>query len=269
MNPRTVSALTLRYLFLYVRTPLRIIELIFWPIVDLLIWGYLTFYIAQNSSNDFGQNITRSLLGGVILWDVIFRAQQGVAISFMEDVWTRNLLNVFVAPVRTSEYVMATFLVGLVRISITVVILSLLSYFIYAFNIFWLSWGMIPFFANLLISGWALGMISTALILRWGPAAESLAWAVPFFIQPFTAAYYPVSTMKPVWVQALCGALPSTHVFEGMRQMLDLSHPFFSWSEFFLASGLNVILMAVAASVFGWTLKMARQRALLTKFATQ
>lgn len=266
MNFRTVRALTLRYLFLYTRSPMRLVELVFWPMVDLLIWGYLTLYIKENSGGDFAKGIT-FLLGAVILWDVIFRAQQGVAISFLEDVWTRNLLNVFVAPVRTAEYVTATFLVGMARIGITVAILSLLSYALYGFNIFVLSWSLLAFFGNLLVSGWALGMISTALILRWGQAAESLAWAVPFFIQPFTAAFYPVSQMQPVWVQYIAKALPSTHVFEGMRQMLK-EHTF-NWEHFLWATGLNVVLMALAAVFFGWILKITRQRSLLTKFATQ
>jgi ABC-2 type transport system permease protein len=111
MNFRIISALVLRYLFLYTRTPMRLIELIFWPLVDLMVWGNLTLFLKDNTSESFG-GFLMFLIGGMILWDVLFRAQQGVAISFLEDVWTRNLLNVFVAPVRTTEYVAATFSIG-------------------------------------------------------------------------------------------------------------------------------------------------------------
>ena len=266
MNLRTISALVLRYIFLYTRSPMRLVELVFWPVVDLVVWGNVTVFIQRNSSADFGGFIT-FILGAMILWDIMFRAQQGVAISFLEDVWTRNLLNVFVAPVRTSEYLSATFFVGFLRILVTVVVLGFISWFGYSFNIFILQWWLIPFFACLMVFGWSLGMISTALILRWGQAAESLAWAVPFFIQPLVAVFYPVSAIKPEWLQTVSLALPPTHVFEGMREVLSTGT--FSWEKFGWAVGLNIIFMVIAGSIFAWMLTMTRRRGLLTKFATQ
>ena len=266
MNLRTVHALVLRYLYLYTRTPMRLIELIFWPIVELLIWGYLTMFIQKHSTSDFAQEIT-FLLGAMICWDVIFRAQQGVAISFLEDVWTRNLLNVFVAPVRTVEYLAATYAIGALRICVTVVVLSVISMVLYKFNILALNWTIVPFFGSLLVTGWSLGMISTALILRWGQAAESLAWAVPFFIQPFTAAFYPVGDMKPEWVQNIAWSLPSTYIFEGMRNVLKTG--VFDWGLFGMSCALNVVFLGVAGSVFFAMLQTTRKRGLLTKFATQ
>ena len=267
MNPRIISALVLRYLFLYTRTPMRLIELIFWPLVDLMVWGNLTLFLRDNTSEAFG-GFLMFLIGGMILWDVLFRAQQGVAISFLEDVWTRNLLNVFVAPVRTTEYVAATFSIGFLRICVTVFVLSLCAGFGYGFNVFSMQWALIPFFINLLVFGWSLGMISTALILRWGQAAESLAWAIPFFIQPIVAVFYPVAKL-PAVLQPIALAFPATHVFEGMREVLDPTNGQLNWSHMFWAAGLNVVFMAIAASIFGGMLKMTKKRGLLTKFATQ
>ena len=266
MNFRIISALVLRFLFLYSRTPMRLVELIFWPAVELLIWGNLTLYIQRNSGGDFPREIL-FLVGAFILWDVIFRAQQGVAISFLEDVWTRNLLNVFVAPVRTVEYVASTFIVGFIRICITMIALCSIAYGLYQFSVFQMSWGLIPFFMNLLVTGWALGMLSTALILRWGQAAESLAWAVPFFIQPVTAVFYPVDQMRPAWSQSIAWCLPSTYVFEGMREYLKTQ--VFNWHYFAWAAGLNVVFISIAGWIFVWMLGMTKKRGLLTKFATQ
>jgi ABC-2 type transport system permease protein len=267
MNFRIISALIWRYFFLYTRTPMRLVELVFWPMVDLLVWGYLTLFIKENAGSSLPYPIT-FLLGGIVLWDVLFRAQQGVAVSFLEDVWTRNLLNVFVAPVRTSEYVLATFGVGVLRIFVTVSMMLVVALLLYQFNVFVMGWALLPFFLNLLISGWALGMISTALILRWGQAAESLAWAVPFFIQPFVAVFYPVASIKPEWLQWFSLILPPTHVFEGMRQVMK-PDGVFSMYHFLMAAGLNVLFMGIAAWIFASTLAATRRRGLLTKFATQ
>jgi ABC-2 type transport system permease protein len=265
MNLRVISALVWRYLFLYTRTPMRLVELVFWPMVDLLIWGFLSVYIKQNTEGAFANQIS-FLVGAMILWDVIFRAQQGVAVSFLEDVWTRNLLNVFVAPVRTLEYLAATFGVGALRIMVTVTCMSVVAWLLYAFNVFSLGLALLPFFANLLLCGWALGMVATALILRWGQAAESLAWAVPFFIQPFCAVFYDLSSL-PSWAQKLSNCMPPTYVFEGMRKVMRTGQ--FDWSNFSMALLLNLALLVLAGFAFLAMLEFTKRRGLLTKFATQ
>ena len=265
MNFRTIGALVMRYFFLYTRSPMRLVELVFWPVVDLVVWGNVTVFIQRNTNPEFGSFIL-FMLGAMILWDIMFRAQQGVAISFLEDVWTRNLLNVFVAPVRTAEYVSATFVVGMLRIAVTGLVLGLISYFGYSYNVFSLNWWLIPFFLSLMVFGWSLGMISTALILRWGQAAESLAWAVPFFLQPVVAAFYPVHDM-PQWSQPLAWCFPATYIFEGMREVMKtgtMRLDYLAW-----AGALNVLYLALAGWLFVWILNLTRKRGLLTKFATQ
>lgn len=260
----TIFALVSRYLYLYTRNWVRFIELLFWPITDLLVWGFLTTYLLRQSNPDLPGMVT-FLIGAMIFWDVLFRAQQGVAISFLEDVWTRNLLNIFVAPVRVHEYLMATFAVGFLRILLTLTVLATVSYIFYAFNLLDLQWGLLPFIGNLLLFGWSLGMISTALILRYGQAAEALAWAVPFLIQPVSAVFYPLSVL-PAWIQPIALAFPSTHVFEGMRHVL--LHNEVPWNHVAWAFILNLFYLALAASVFLWILSRVRQHGTLTKFAT-
>ncbi|HCN76469.1 MAG TPA: ABC transporter [Verrucomicrobiales bacterium] len=265
MNLRVISALVLRYIFLYTRNPIRLVEMIFWPLVDLLVWGNLTLFLQRNTTTEFGGFIL-FLLGAMILWDILFRAQQGVAISFLEDVWTRNLLNVFVAPVRTTEYLAATFAVGMLRIFVTVAVLGLVAWAGYRFDIFILDWWLLPFFLNLMVFGWSLGMISTALILRWGQAAESLAWAVPFFIQPIVAVFYPVADM-PAWSQPFAWCFPATYVFEGMRQVMNGG--VMDMGLLVKAVLLNAGYLAAAGALFFHILRVTRKRGLLTKFATQ
>lgn len=265
MNPSSVKALVLKYLFLYTRTPIRLIELVFWPLVNLLVWGYLTIFLQSHTGDTFPYEIT-FLIGAVILWDVIFRAQQGVAIFFLEDVWSRNLLNVFAGPVTNLDYLVSTYIVGILRAAVTTTMLTALSMAMYSFDLFEMQWNLVPFLLNLLVFGWALGMISTALIVRWGPAAETLAWAVPFFIQPFAAVFYPVSALpeKIQWVSKL---LPCSYIFEGMRESLRDGHV--ASEKILAASGLNLLYLAAAGWLFMRVMGIARKKALLTKFASQ
>lgn len=265
MSLVSIHALVMRYLYLYTRTPIRAVELFFWPLVHLLVWGYLTMFLQENMSSDFPYEIT-FLIGAVILWDVLFRAQQGVAIFFLEDVWSRNLLNVFAAPVTNADYLGATYAIGFLRAGVTATMLGLLSALLYSFNVLQMSWALFPFILNLLVFGWALGMISTALIVRWGPAAETLAWAVPFFIQPVAAVYYPVEQL-PSWLQAVAHALPCSHVFEGMRDVLKSGTT--DWRMLGFATGLNLVYLALAGVLFVRVMNVARRKGLLTKFASQ
>ena len=261
MNFSVIRALTSRYLYLYGRNRVRLVELFFWPTVDLLVWGNLSVWLEGGRAADVPSFIPM-LIGGVVLWDVVFRAQQGVAISFLEDVWTRNLLNIFAAPVRPSEYVAAGFVVGFLRILVTVVVLSVLAAVFYHFSILQFHWHLVPFFGLLMVFGWSLGMISSALIMRWGQAAESLAWAVPFLIQPVAAVYYDLSIL-PGWAQGLGWSLPCTPVFEGMRAVIRGNGV--DWSLLGLSAATNVLWLAVAGGTFLWVLRSGRKRGMLTK----
>jgi ABC-2 type transport system permease protein len=261
-----IESLVLRYTYLYARSVPRVIEVFFWPLMDLLVWGYVTLYLRRVGGVSGPANVFMFLLGAMIFWDILYRAQQGVTLSFLEDVWSRNLLNVFVAPVRVSEFVLATYIVGLVRIAITVAVLAALAYALYSFNIFAFGMSLIPFFVNLLLMGWALGMVTTALIMRWGQAAEALAWGVPFFIQPIAAVFYPLDVL-PRWVQPIAICIPATHVFEGMRQVLRGEGV--SAASLAAAFALNAVYLVAAALFFRYMFGVARRKGLLAKLGTQ
>jgi ABC-2 type transport system permease protein len=261
MSSNVIRALVMRYIYLYGRNRVRLIELFFWPTVDLLVWGNLSVFL-ESSRGAQVPSFIPMLIGGVVLWDVVFRAQQGVAISFLEDVWTRNLLNIFVAPVRPVEYVASGFIIGFLRIFVTVVVLSVLSAVFYQFNILQFHWHLVPFFGLLMLFGWSLGLISIALIMRWGQAAESLAWAVPFLIQPVAAVYYSLSTL-PGWAQMIGWCLPCTPVFEGMRAIIRGEG--LDWSMMGLSVITNILWMLAAGGIYLWVLRSGRERGMLTR----
>jgi ABC-2 type transport system permease protein len=152
------------------------------------------------------------------------------------------------------------------RICVTLVILIVVAALAYQFNIFQLGFALLPFLANLILFGWFLGMVSTALIMRWGQAAESLAWAVPFFIQPLAAVFYPVSVL-PTWLQPIANALPCTPIFEGMRTVL--AGKAIPWGNIEHALLLNLVWGALASLFFAANLSHVRKTGLLVKVATQ
>src|SRR5581483_5943273 len=186
----------------------------------------------------------------------------GITVSFLEDIWSRNLLNIFAAPVRASEFVASTYLVGLAQALVVLCVMATVAWLMYGFALTSVGWCLIPLFLNLLVMGWWLGLFTTALILRFGNQAEALAWAVPFLVQPLSAVFYPVSVLPP-FIQPLSFALPSAHVFEGMRMILQKQA--FPEEHLLYAAGLNLFYMIGAAFFFAHMFKQARKRGLLSK----
>src|SRR5690606_3013457 len=146
------------------------------------------------------------------------------------------------APVRMTDYLAATFGVGFLRVGITAVLLSVVAALAYSFNLFQLHWGLIAYYANLMLFGWSLGIVSIVLILRWGHGAESLAWAIPFMVQPFACVFYPLETL-PAWMRGVAVAMPPAHVFEGMRGAIAGGG--FEFRPFLIALGLNACYLAL------------------------
>jgi ABC-2 type transport system permease protein len=251
---RRIWGLMYRHLALYRRSWPRLLELAYWPTLQMCIWGFTASFIASRIGVE-GQVAASLLLGGVLLWEVALRSQMGVAISFLEEIWSRNLGHVFVSPLRPWELVAALLAMSAIRMAIGVVPAVLLAWALYAFNLFAMGPILIVFALNLMAMGWwiALGVVS--LILRHGAGAEALAWSVLFGITPFAAVFYPVSIL-PAVLQPVALALPAAHVFEGMRAALDTGAV--RWDHLAWATGLNVVWTVAAALLFARQFRAAR-----------
>ncbi len=260
MRIRRVLAFTTRYLYLYKRSLPRLMEVFYWPVLDLLLWGFVGTYLARYKGTlpDF---IT-FFLGALILWDILFRSQQGISISFLEDVWSRNLLNVFISPLSPAEYVSSLLIMSMIKLLLASSLMVLLAWLLYSFNVFTLGFALIPLAANLIIMGWSIGIITTAIILRYGQEAEVLAWGIAFLFQPISAVFYPVSVLPP-WLQAVAWCVPSSHVFEGMRTVLTTGT--FPMNNLLHAMGLNVVYIAVSFLFFSWNFRAIKKKGLLVK----
>jgi ABC-2 type transport system permease protein len=252
-SAQRVGAMVLRYWYLLRSSWPRLLELVYWPAVQMLMWGFLQLYIAGNAS--FFARASGTFIGAVLLWDVLFRGQLGFSISFLEEMWARNIGNLMISPLRPVEFVAALMIMSLVRLAIGMGPVSLLAAAFFGFNLYGLGLALAVFFANLILTSWAIGILVSGLVLRNGLGAESLAWTVMFLMLPLTCVYYPVSVL-PGWLQSVSWALPPTYVFEGMRAAL-IDHVF--RADLMLeAFGLNIVLFTLAVSVFVILLNSAR-----------
>jgi ABC-2 type transport system permease protein len=253
-----VFALVLRYVYLLRGSWPRILELAYWPSIQIVLWGFISKHFTGEVSG--AVEAAGALLAAVLLWDILFRGQLGYAISFLEEMWSRNLGQLFVSPLRPHEMIIALTTISLIRTLIGVLPAALLAIPLYAFSIFDLGLPLLAFFVNLMVTSWALGLMVTGLLLRVGLGAESVVWMVMFLIAPVSAIYYPVSVL-PDWLQPVAWALPTAHVFEGMRAVL-----FDGVFRLDLLAGamlLNLFYFGLGVVIFMWSFRTARQRGLL------
>ena len=255
-----VLAMVNRHMMLYKRSPQRIMEIIYWPMLDLLVWGFITLYLAEYKEGL--PTFVTFFLGALILWDILFRAQQGICISFLEEVWSRNLLNLFVSPLRISEYLASIMLVSMAKVIGAAFFTITVALWLYSFNLFVIGLSLIPFIINLVVMGWAVGIFTTAIILRYGQEAEVLAWGLAFLFQPVSAVFYPVSVL-PHFLQVIASGIPAAHVFEGMREVI--THHTFPIHELVLATGLNVIYLVGSILFFRWMFAVVKSKGLLVR----
>ncbi|HEX6145115.1 MAG TPA: ABC transporter permease [Geminicoccaceae bacterium] len=215
---RRVRGMVRRHLYLLASSWPRVLELAYWPTVQMITWGFVTKFL--HGQTEILAQAFGVFISAVLLWDVLFRGQLSVSLLFMEEMYARHIGHLFTSPLRPHELVGSLFAMSVVRTLIGVGGAALLAIPIHQFSIFEaLGWPLIVFFVNLLWFGWAIGLIIAALVLRLGLGAESLAWAVIFMIQPLSGVFYPLDVL-PGWVQPLSWCLPSAAVFEGMRAVL-------------------------------------------------
>ncbi|HXH01738.1 MAG TPA: ABC transporter permease [Candidatus Competibacteraceae bacterium] len=250
-----VGAMALRYAYLLQGSWLRVLELAYWPTVQMILWGFISRFFMQDSTL-LGQ-AAGLLISGVLLWDVLFRSQLGVSVVFFEELYSRNLAQLFVSPLRPYELILSLMTISLVRTLIGVGVAALLALPFYGYRLTDLGWPLLLFFANLLVLGWAIGLQVAALVLRHGLGAESIAWAAIFALAPVSGIYYPIATL-PAWLQPLAWLIPASHVFEGMRAVL-LEHTV-RWDHMLYAVGLNALYLGLGVWTFLAAFRLARER---------
>lgn len=264
MKLRPVCGVVLRQYYLLRGSPIRVVPMFAWVGVDIVLWGFITRYL--NTVGPAGVNFVPRLLGAVLLWDFLTRIMQGVTVAFLEDVWSRNFLNLFATPLLVSEYV-----VGLVVTSVVTSLFGLAVMLVLAtafFGLSFLALGalVVPFVLVLFLFGIALGILGSAMVLRWGPASEWLIWPLPALIAPFAGVFYPVATL-PHWMQAVAAILPPSRVFEALRTVVGGGTP--AVSELAWAAALAFVYVLLGTLTFTSVFRYVVRSGLLARYSAE
>lgn len=215
-----IWGLTLRYLYLFRHSLDRLSDAFFWPTVDIILWGMTSNFLAKNLNEGNSETLILGLLGGIILWIFPWRSQYEIAVNLLEDLWNRNLVNLFVSPIKFIEWVTALLLLGVGKALISFAYASALIYLLYSANILSVGLVLVPWAVLLIMFGWVFGLLVAGIIMRYGTKIQTLAWTSIYIVAPFAAVYYPVSSL-PAWAQTISHFVPASYVFEAMRSAVS------------------------------------------------
>ena len=254
-----IVALLIRYQNIALGSMPRLISIFYWPTVQILFWGFFTNYFYQ--INEF--NIWSSLnviLSAVVLWDVLFRSQLGLSMSFFEELWSRNLPNLFITPIKDHEIIISLLLISFLRTILGLTPAIFFANYFFNFHLFELGLYLIFFFFNLTLIGWSIGLFVSALVLRHGQSFEELAWAIIFIVLPFSCVYYPLSSLPEI-MQSFSSIFPTTMIFEEMRSLIFNSHV--EYSNIIKIICINIILLLLSSLFFLYTLNVVRKKGIM------
>lgn len=256
-----IHALMLKYWYVGLRRLDRFLDVFYWPLIGMLVWGFTTYYISDLVKDSF---IVSILLGGAILWTFFNRAQNDIGVFLLEDFWSRNMINLFSSPMKSSELIVSIALFGLLRAAVSFVFLALIAYALYSFNFLSIGLAYVTIFAfGLMLFGWIIGILVTGLILRFGGRIQVFAWTIGWLIEPFSAVYYPLSSL-PDWLQKISLLLPTTYLFEGMRAAFQ--NAVIDWKSLVLSFAMNIIFLIPAYIFFEKSVLAAKRKGMLTKY---
>lgn len=254
MKLRRIYAVFLRYWFYLIHSYDRLSDMFYWPLVDLILFGVTSkFYQAGTNST----NIIFIVISGVLFWLVVWRAQYEITVNFLSELWDRNLVNLFVSPLKVSEWIVSVFFIGFIKMVISLTFASTLAFVLYKIQFLNYGWYLFPFIFSLILTGWAIGSLITGIIVRYGTKIQTIAWTAVMLISPFSAIYYPLKVL-PEWAQAVAKFIPSSYIFENARNLIINGRV--NWTEILISFFLNIIYLIISVFFLIKSFKKARNR---------
>jgi ABC-2 type transport system permease protein len=251
-----VQAIFFRYFYALIKGPQQLSDLFYWPLIDIFLWGLTSLWFAtQDPHND----VPLLLMSGLIFWQITWRGAIDVSISLLQEFWHRNLVNLFSTPLKLSEWVLGISLFSICKLCVTIAFGISCVYAFYGIHILAIGWAFIPFAVVLLLFGWSLGLIAASIIIYWGQRVEAIAWMIGYVFAPFSAVFYPLSIL-PSWAQTISWCLPSTYIFEGMRQILHGAP--FPTTYFCTSLPLAILYFAISLWIFHFAFEKSRSKGL-------
>lgn len=235
-----IYAFALRHIYPLRRDFDLLSDMLYWPVIDVLLWGVTSQWISGSSASNV---IMASILTGLVLWNVIWRSQSEVSRNLIDEIWNNNLVNLFSTPFMLKEWIIGVLGLSVMKMVFTVSVITPIIFALYRVNIFALGWWIIPFFVCTVMTGWWVGFISAGIVIRWGPKVQTVVWTLPGVLLPLSVVYFPLA-MLPTFLKPIAYLIPTTYIFESMRMLLQSGEVHIHY--LLISAGLNIVYLSFA-----------------------
>ena len=259
---RRALAVTRRHLLVLRRAPQAWFDVVIWPVVDTVIWGSIGAFVDQQGGASRAG--APYMLSGILLMHVLYQSNVSVSTAFLQETWSRNLMNLMVTPLREVEFLAGIALYALGKLALGLTMVATAAWALYSFDITSAGWGLVPVVAVLMLAGFTIAMLVVGIVLRYGHGAEIVTWGLLFVVVALSGAFYPPEAL-PGALRPASNLLPSTYAFTAARTVLD-GEPF-PWDRIaFAAAGLAVALPLAVAFLLHM-LRVFRRRGYITRYS--
>lgn len=241
MKWHRIWAITLRHLLL-MHNFNKLASILYWPVLDIMIFGFTGTWLDANDPLAF-----TTLLSGVILWQLTVRANFGISINFLEEIWSQNLIHLFSSPLTIAEWIIAVAMEGFIMIIITTLSCAAASWFMHGYNIFSLGYPLIPLILLLFIAGLSVGFIAASLLTIWGKRIQSIIFMMGWLFAPLSGAFYAIDVL-PGWLKTVAYGLPFFYIFDAMTYTIKTGT--FPWTTAGIATGLSAAYLIIGVVCF-------------------
>jgi len=241
MKINRIWAMVLRYLYYFRHSLDRMSDAFYWPTIDLLLWGLTSSYFRQYTPAN--SKILLMIVSGILFWLITWRGQYEITVNLLDELWNKNLVNLFVSPLKFSEWIVSVLIIGVLKGFVSFSFALFMAFILFKIKLFFFGFYFVPLIILLILSGWSIGFLVAGIILRFGTKIQTLAWTGVMIISPFSAIYYPLSIL-PKWAQTVAAFVPTSYVFEGAREIINKGH--LDWNKLLMSLILNLVYLTFA-----------------------
>jgi ABC-2 type transport system permease protein len=239
-----------------------VFDIFIFTLANIVLFGFIANYLARSSSGTNKLEI-QSLVIAVVFWECLRITQYSMSVSSLWNVWSHNLSNMFIAPIRVTEYLVAHFIAAVIKSMFILVCSAIIVKYVFHISILGLGLGPVLFmYINMIIFATAVGLVLIGLVFQYGTKIQALTWGTIFILQPFCAVYFPVSVL-PAFLQPIAYLFPATYFFEWIRAL----HEKLGYSDSLLVIGFvfNLAYLAIGCFIFSRQLAAAKRSGQLVR----
>ncbi len=256
-DPGRVRAMVRRSLLSQSRNPDFWFLLLVLPLVDGLLFGSI------GVAYGIGDAPVVLLVTGIMLFHLIWQLTLAGSFGLLDEVWSRNLLNLIATPLTEREMLSSFGIVGLLRTAVSVTVIGAVGVVFFAVSPTSAGVVLVPSATLLLLFGWSVALFVVGLTLQYGDRAEVFSWGTLVLLMPLSGVFYPVESLPPV-LQAVARAIPLTHVFDAVR--IGIEDGEVAWAQLAIAAAGTAVIAAASTWFVAHQLRRFRRDGWVTRF---